>query len=446
MIGNLMSEAAHSIIGMFSARSAGMESKASNSDFGSLLLSSEKQPQFGGAEVEIDISEIEVETLDISDTESLDVGDQDAVPVQQWETTSVLPLINQSLGGTIFHQERSFADNGQDETVSDPVVSDSAKEKLSLTFNRDALQNIRSTPFAADGEARQAKARLALDALTPQAKPLPGGSLPIDIAPKSGDADLVDGQPFSDPANQLELNKQTAASAHLGVKAGEQKDARAEPGKFSFPALANDTSPVATTSLQKTTIADTDFLELAKLDVQPAVKRFEQSMEQLPLANSSAQLAVRENIQKSTSFDMSSPQVAERLGAEIAEISVNGGTKKFEINPRNLGRMEIILTTRGSTEIIEIQTEHQAAKHIIAQHSQALQDILKSQGRDDLTLRVEVKDIMFSSSNPEGGNLSRQENGDSREQQARPSQNRQIAQSLDGALENDSASDRNRYA
>ena len=108
--------------------------------------------------------------------------------------------------------------------------------------------------------------------------------------------------------------------------------------------------------------------------------------------------------------------------------------------------MEIILTTRGSTEIIEIQTEHQAAKHIIAQHSQALQDILKSQGRDDLTLRVEVKDIMFSSSNPEGGNLSRQENGDSREQQARPSQNRQIAQSLDGALENDSASDRNRYA
>ena len=150
MIGNLMSEAAHSIIGMFSARSAGMESKASNSDFGSLLLSSEKQPQFGGAEVEIDISEIEVETLDISDTESLDVGDQDAVPVQQWETTSVLPLINQSLGGTIFHQERSFADNGQDETVSDPVVSDSAKEKLSLTFNRDALQNIRSTPFAAD--------------------------------------------------------------------------------------------------------------------------------------------------------------------------------------------------------------------------------------------------------------------------------------------------------
>ena len=142
-----------------------------------------------------------------------------------------------------------------------------------------------------------------------------------------------------------------------------------------------------------TTIADTDFLELAKLDVQPAVKRFEQSMEQLPLANSSAQLAVRENIQKSTSFDMSSPQVAERLGAEIAEISVNGGTKKFEINPRNLGRMEIILTTRGSTEIIEIQTEHQAAKHIIAQHSQALQDILKSQGRDDLTLRVEVKTL-----------------------------------------------------
>ncbi|WP_339691596.1 flagellar hook-length control protein FliK [uncultured Parasphingorhabdus sp.] len=435
MIGKLMSEAAHSIIGMFSARSAGMESNPSNTDFGSLLLSPEEQPQSGADKTEIDISDIE----------SVDVGDLDAVPAQHWEATNVLPFANQSMGGTIFDQNRTSSKSGQDPTISDPVDSDTAEEKLPLTFNRDALQNIRSTAFSVDGEPRHTPAKPAADMLASQVKLIPGGGSPIDSAQSAGDADLTDSQPFNNPTSQLELNKQAAASVHFVTKAGEQKDARSELGKLEFRSTASDNVQV-TTSLQKPAVTDGEFFDPAKPDVSSAVKSFETSMEQLPLANSSAQLAARETTQKSASFDISSPRVAERLGAEIAEMSANGGTKKFEINPRNLGRMEIIFTTRGSREIIEIQTEHQAAKDIIAQHSPVLQDILKSQGRDDLTLRIDVKDNIFSSSKPDGGNLSQQENGDGREQSARPSQSRQIAQSFESAPENDSVSDNSRYA
>ncbi len=435
MIGKLMSEAAHSIIGMFSARSAGMESNPSNSDFGSLLLSPEEPPQSGAGETEIEIS----------DVESVDAGDLDAVPTQHCETTNVLPFANQSLGGTIFDHNRSSAKTGQDQANADPVVSDTPDEELSLKFNRDTLQNIRSTAFSVDGDVRHTTAKPASDILASPAKLIPGGGSPIDSAEGAGDADLAVGQTFNDPASQLELNKQAAASAHLVAKAGEQKDARSEPGKFGFRPTALDNLQV-TTSLQKPAVIDSEFFDPAKPDVPSAVKSFETSMEQLPLANSSAQLAARETIQKSASFDISSPKVAERLGSEIAEISANGGTKKFEINPRNLGRMEIIFTTRGSREIIEIQTEHQAAKDIIAQHSHALQDILKSQGRDDLTLRIDVKDNIFSSSRPDGGNLAQQESGDGREQSARSSQNRQIAKSFDSAPESESVSDNSRYA
>tara|TARA_R110000824_G_scaffold305316_3_gene493190 strand:+ start:5548 stop:6981 length:1434 start_codon:yes stop_codon:yes gene_type:complete len=477
MIGKIMSEAAHSIIGMFSARPVDMENNPSNSDFGSLLRSPEEQPHSSAAGVEIDTS----------DSENVDVGDIDAVPAQHWETTNVLPFINHSFGSTIFNQDRSSGNIEQDQTITDAVDFDRPESKLSLTFNRDTLQNIRSTAFAADGEAHQATARLAADILTPQANVILSNGSQIEMAPTPEEADIVDGQPvddkllkmkgspqqmlgeagellaqaakpsksnqsghldarFNDPTSQLKAGEQAAALSPLVTKSGEQKDARSELGQFGFRSSPRDILPVATSSPQKPTIADGEFVEPAKSDAQSVIKNFETSMEQLPLANSSAQLAVRETIQKPASFDMSSPQIAQRLGAEIADISVSGGTKKFEINPRNLGRMEIIFTTRGSAEIIEIQTEHRAAKDIIVQHSQVLQDILKSQGRDDLTLRVDVKENMFSSSRSDGGNLSQQENGGAREQQARPSQNRQMAQSFDSTAENDPASDNSRYA
>ena len=154
----------------------------------------------------------------------------------------------------------------------------------------------------------------------------------------------------------------------------------------------------------------------------------------------------RDMMRRAGSFDLTAPQVAERLAAEIADVSTSGGAKTFEINPRNLGRMEISFTTRGSIEIIEIQTEHRAAKDMIVQHSQLLQDILKSQGRDDLTIRVDVKESNLTSTRTDGGSLSQQENRDAREQQARPSQRNSMVSTVDYADENGQPTDNSRYA
>ncbi|WP_417593955.1 flagellar hook-length control protein FliK [Parasphingorhabdus sp.] len=458
MIGKLMSEAAHSVIGMFSARPVDMENNSFNSDFDSLLRSSEDESQAG-------VDGMEIDTLDI-----------DAVPAEFWGSTDDLPVISQGFGNTMFNQAQFAGNVDPGSIATDPVESDVPEGKTSLPFNQDAminrggLRHIPSIAFAADGQGGQDSAKLA-----------------SDIGATSGEADVVDGQlsderlgklqglqqqvrgesnaltgaaakllksnqlgltdaDSSDPQSQIEAGKQAAGLSPLLTTGEEQKAARSELGQFGFRSSQRDASPVVTSSRQTSTIADAEFTEPVKFDAQPAIKSFETAMEQMPLANSSAQLAVRDSIQKPAAFDMNSPQLAERLGAEIADISGNGGTKKFEINPRNLGRMEIIFTTRGSTEIVEIQTDHRAAKDIILQHSQALQEVLKSQGRDDVTLRVDVKENMFSSSRSDGGNLSQQENSTSREQQESPAQNRQMAQTFDSAAEKDPAADNSRYA
>ena len=456
MIGKLMSETAHSIIGMFSARPVDMENNSANSDFDSLLRSPQGESQSG---------------VDGTETDTLDI---DAVPAQFWGSTDVLPATSQGFGNSMFNQMQ-FAGNIEQESIAtDTADLDGPEGKTSLPFKQDVMTSrdglIRSAAFAADGEGFWASGKLA-----------------SDMAATSGEADIADGQlvddkllkqqalhqqtrsesgelsaaaakalklnqsgfadaDFSDPESQIEAGKQAAEQSPLLTKGEEQKTARSELGQFGFRSSQRDSSRLASTSLETPTIADGDFTEAVKPDAQSAIKSFDTAMEQLPLASSSAQLAARDTIQKPAVFDMNSPQIAERLGAEIADISGNGGTKKFEISPRNLGRMEIIFSTRGGTETVEIQTDHRAAKDLIVQHSQALQDILKSQGRDDLTLRVDVKENMFSSSRSDDGNLSHQENGTARDQQDRPSQNGQIAQSFDSAAEKAPAADNSRYA
>ncbi len=498
MIGKIMSEAAHSIIGMFSAKPLSMEHKTSNSDFGSLLRPPEEQAHSGSAGKEIDTS----------DFEDIGVDEASSVPAQPWETDNVLPFLNQSFGSKIFGQDRTSQKIEQDQT----------------TFNQDVmidpetLQNSVATASSPDEEAHQAGAGLTSDILSRQANVNLGNGSQIDMPPTRGASDVADGRPgtdkrqsgqreefqfrsrirenavgdeifpssdkgllklqslqsqmrsengdliaaaakaskshelealdvqFNDQTSKLEAGKHAAALSPLVTKGGGQADARSGLGQFDFRSSPQGLLPVATSDLKKPIVTDGEFVESVKLDLQPKIKALETSIEQQPLANFPAQLAVRETTQKPVLFNMSAPQIAERLAAEIADISVTGGPKTFEINPRNLGRMEIIFTTRGSTEIIEIQTEHRAAKDIIVQHSQLLQDILKSQGRDDLTLRVDVKENTFSSSRTDGGNLSQQENRDAREQQARPSQHRQMASSFDNTTENDPASDSSRYA
>jgi hypothetical protein len=462
MIGKIMSEAAHSIIGMFSAKPLVMENNASNFDFGSLLNS----PAEGAG------SNLRGTEIDTSDGEYIDVDETDSAPFQHWETTNVLPFINQNLGGTIFQQGQTPGKLEQGQITIDPAGFDVPDAKLPPTFNRDGtinsavLQNISPTEYSADG-------RPVSDKLPPEnlGEVIDGKKLRNHQAEKAEEFHLrsqirenaaaPEIFPSSDKGllrlQSLQLQSRgaideltaTAAkptNAALVSKGGEQTEILAGLSQSTLRPSPRVAFPAATSSMQQAETTDVESAELVKSDLLAATKSLDLATDQQPIANASAQLAVRTAIQKPATFDMSAPQLPQRLAAEIADISVAGGTKTFEINPRNLGRMEITFVTRGSTEIIEIQTDHRAAKDIIVQHSQVLQEMLKSQGRDDLTFRVDVKENMFSSSKNDGGNLSQQENRDAREQQARPSQHRRMASSFDGATENDPASDNSRYA
>ncbi len=484
MIGKIMSEAAHSIIGMFSAKPLGMENNVSHSDFGSFLRSPEEQPQSAAG----------AEAIDRLDDQNLGIEETDPVAAH-WDTNNVLPFISQSFGGKIFNQNLISQKVEQDSSTVD-VNKSGLSPQANVILGSDSQINMipgLAAPNVADGRLanhqilgeQPAEVTVAKELRNQQALKIEGIQLGTRIDDSAVSAEIfpssekgllkLQGQQaqmrneiveqaaltaktlrsnepegsdlqFSDPSNKPEPGKQASSLSPLLANGTEQRDALSKLNQLGLRSSPSDVLPVAPTDLKDSVLSDNKFVEAAKLESQPANKSLDKLIEQQPITNSSAQLAVRETLQKPVSFDMSSPQIAERLASEIVDLSVSGGPKKFELNPRNLGRMEITFATRGGIEVIEIQTEHRAAKDMIVQHSQLLQDILKSQGRDDLTLRVDVKENMPSSTKNEGGNLAQQENRDSREQPARPSQRRPMASSFDSSPENDPASDNSRYA
>ncbi|MEH6700089.1 flagellar hook-length control protein FliK [Parasphingorhabdus sp.] len=452
MIGKIMSEAAHSIIGMFSAKPLGMENNVSHSDFGSFLRSPEEQPESGfGAEA-----------IDRLDDENLGIEENNPVAAH-WDTNNVLPFINQSFGGKLFNQDLISQKVEQDSSTVDPdksLLSPQANVILGNNSQFNMAPGL-AAPDVADGRLanqkilgeQPAEVTVAKELRNQQALKIEGIQLQSQVDESSVSAELFPSSEkgllkLQSQQGQLrnELGEHATELSPLITKGSEHKDARTELGQLALHSSPRGNSQDAPTNLKDSVVSDSEFAEPVKLESQPANKSLDKLIEQQPITNSSAQLAVRETLQKPIAFDMSSPQIAERLASEIVDLSVSGGPKKFELNPRNLGRMEITFATRGGIEVIEIQTEHRAAKDMIIQHSQLLQDILKSQGRDDLTLRVDVKENMSASTKSESGNLAQQENRDAREQPARPSQRRQMASPFDSSAENDPASDNSRYA
>ncbi|WP_430428556.1 flagellar hook-length control protein FliK [Parasphingorhabdus sp.] len=246
-------------------------------------------------------------------------------------------------------------------------------------------------------------------------------------------------EPVAQKINILPETKQNGSRDPLGnmlkAKSVDQATIGAEK-------RAAESQPVDKSFQQQVALSPLDQRNIRTLQREPIADLAEQQIVTHSLTN----LAVRETIQKPVPFDVTGSQVGERLGAEVTEVLATGGTKKFELNPRNLGRMEITFVARGSSEIVEIQTENEAARDVILQHSPALQDMLKAQGRGDLALRVDVKTEMFSSSNPDDANLEQQENSDAREQQSNSSRGRRDASSFDGTTDSDPGFDNNRYA
>ncbi|GAB5486462.1 MAG: hypothetical protein Pars2KO_00320 [Parasphingorhabdus sp.] len=152
-------------------------------------------------------------------------------------------------------------------------------------------------------------------------------------------------------------------------------------------------------------------------------------------------------VQRPVSFDWNRPEFAERFAAEIKDLTVNGDLKKFEINPRNLGRLEVALVARGTSETIRIEAESQAARDVIVQHAQAIQDMLKGQGRSDLTIRVDVKDTGLSNAfDNDSRNLAQQDGAGTRED--RPDSRSKGGSALPQEIrtESENARDEDRYA
>lgn len=152
-------------------------------------------------------------------------------------------------------------------------------------------------------------------------------------------------------------------------------------------------------------------------------------------------------VHKTVNFDWNRPQFAERFAAEISDLSTHGDLKRFEINPRNLGRLEVAFVARGGTEFIRIEAESQVARDVIVQHSQVIQDMLKAQGRSDLTVRVDIKDQGFSSASDNGGpNFAQQDETGPRDDRPK-SQSKDVSTlSSDIGVESDVQRDEGRYA
>ncbi|GAB5486151.1 MAG: hypothetical protein Pars93KO_25850 [Parasphingorhabdus sp.] len=186
------------------------------------------------------------------------------------------------------------------------------------------------------------------------------------------------------------------------------------------------------------------FMEMQKLSTGHDL---ETSIE-LSAPASVAQPASTQTVtQKTVGFDWNAPQFAERFAAEISDMRINGDLKKFEINPRNMGRLEVSFVSRGGVEVLQIEAESDAAREVIVQHSQAIQDILKAQGRSDLTLRVDVRDNMFAASQNDSMDFSQQNGaGEQEEHTASPSQNGSAAMTAEGDVDPPAPSDNSRYA
>lgn len=185
------------------------------------------------------------------------------------------------------------------------------------------------------------------------------------------------------------------------------------------------------------------FVEMENL---PAAGHLERNTELSLPAHSTPAIPAQNITPKTVSFDWNAPQFAERFASEMSDLTINGDLKKFEINPRNMGRLEVSFISRGGAEIIQIGAENDAAREMIVQHSQAIQDMLKAQGRSDLTLRVDVRENMLFGPQQDSMNFDQQDSASAREERAAPSKNRGSGMPTEVDADPQGPSDNSRYA
>ncbi|QTD55457.1 flagellar hook-length control protein FliK [Parasphingorhabdus cellanae] len=279
---------------------------------------------------------------------------------------------------------------------------------------------------------------------------------PLDNAAKA----LVSVKPFSD-ADMLNLSKVDNENAEIsyapttsqnvtpGQKTENLLDLRLanslKDERFKVSQNSEIEGPEPTISADKPIKmeAKSSTVEIENL---PAAASLDSSVETVTPTSQTGASPSQTATQKTLSFNWNAPQFAERFASEISDLRINGDLKKFEINPKNMGRLEISLVAQGANEIIRIEAESDAARDVIAQHSQAIQEMLKGQGRSDLILRVDVKENLSSANPNPNMNFEQQDSANANQERATQPQNRGTTISTGSDPTGREATDNSRYA
>ncbi len=330
--------------------------------------------------------------------------------------------------------------------ISDePVVQDSIKPEITSTTHR-----------------AEVKSTIALDL----PKPMAASSKVIDITPTENAQKAAPtvpplmAKPYSDvnrsaPIKTHESTVKTGLAQSIPqVDSSERKimaplDLRlANTGKRDSKVAempADIAAREVTGKIEKPVSIETKR-PLVDMDSAPAMVSLERHSEALTPVAATPVTATQNLAGKTISFDWTAPQFAERFATELSDMTVSGDLKRFEINPRNMGRLEISFVARGTQEIIRIETENDAVREMIVQHSQAIQDMLKAQGRSDLTLRVDIKENTLGSSQSDMMDFAQQENESTHQERSNPSPDREHVMTTDRPSDPQEPSDNSRYA
>ena len=549
MIGKIMSEAAHSIIGMLSAKPVSMDTKTANLEFSSLLLPGEDRvrsaPDGADAETAEDKSNGQFLeqlvggddqpvlranegdffktaatkfTADQSEGDSnlptdpltsmpstAETGRFHSVTLSKTDVFANIGPVEASIDvaetGLENPKQKSadaaniasipltfvdgvLADRDVSKTVDGHRVPASAEKQSPLTPNSTVTENL--NPSSVENQATvESKAPAALKPLV-EGKPLADSnavsenSAKIDLARSSTNG-------TSGPHSDINVPKQNSVEtiAHaslvgspIAVKSVLESGMTNQSKTIDLSRKIQPDTETGQTiadaldlrSASKTKVEDTISRQIAKseaddmafandkpikletkpsfteMDGRPAAGHLERSIELSAPVHSPSVSGTTNGMQKVVNFDWNAPLFAERFASELSDLTATGDLRKFEINPRNMGRLEVSFAARGGAEILQIEAESEAAREVIMQHSQAIQDMLKAQGRSDVTLRVDVRDNMLASSGNDSMNFAQQDHSDTQEERSNPSQHYGQTAPLEGPVDPQAPTDNSRYA
>lgn len=513
MIGKIMSEASHSIIGTLSAKPSDMETRTTHNEFSSLLAPGEDRsrpmpndgtedtrneqfleqfitadsksapttigpdiPKTIALKASVDGSRGDAE-LPSDTSSSTSVSETDRFISHLLPTATEIAASNRPYpnGKGPHATELPSAGNGVDKPKR--ALGDVGKiASIPLIFVDGPTVNEATTP-AGDTDQKLAIGAKAQNAPVVADKSLPTFSdepvseglkitpaenkqsveskSPAAFKPEIESTQKIDGKP-RDKSAAIDLPIQSLSAKMPTDIPSRDSRAKTQVTKTALsgaePLLASSSRQFAEIETRETVIAADKSIKIetkasiVEMENLPTAAPLDGNIETVIPAHPTNVTGGQSSMQKTVNFDWNALQFAERFASEIGDLKINGDLKKFEINPRNMGRLEISLLAQGPNEIIQIEAENQAARDVIAQHSQAIQDMLKAQGRSDLLLRIDLKENMLSAGPNDNMNFEQQDSANAQQERSARSPSHRSAMSSGSEVEPQNSDDNGRYA